>query len=53
VVTGVAVGNGVAGPLINGGHAHRGFAVAVAAAALAWLASALGRGALRGAPATA
>jgi MFS family permease len=53
VVTGVAVGNGVAGPLITGGHAHRGFAVAVAAATLAWLASALGRGALRSAPATA
>jgi MFS family permease len=53
VVTGVAVGNGVAGPLVSGGHAHRGFAVAVAAAALAWVASALGRGALRGAPATA
>jgi len=53
VVTGVAVGNGVAGPLITGGHAHRGFAVAVAAATLAWLASALGREALRGAPATA
>jgi len=53
VVTGVAVGNAVAGPLVNGGHAHRGFAVSVVAATLAWIVSALGRGALRGAPATA
>ncbi len=53
VVAGVAAGNAVAGPLINGGHAHRGFAVAVATAILAWIVSALGRGALRGAPATA
>ena len=53
VVTGVAVGNGVAGPLITGGHAHRGFAVSVVAATLAWIVSALGRGALRGAPAPA
>jgi hypothetical protein len=53
VVTGVAVGNAVTGPLVSGGHAHRGFAVAVAAATLAWIVSALGRGALRGSPAPA
>lgn len=53
VVAGVAVGNAVAGPLISGGHAHRGFGVAVAAAALSWMVAARGRTALSGAPAAA
>lgn len=35
IITGVAAGNAIGGALVGGGHAQRGFAVAVAAAALA------------------
>jgi predicted MFS family arabinose efflux permease len=37
IVTGLAAGNAVAGTLVSGGHPHRGYAFAVAAAAAAWL----------------
>jgi len=35
IVTGVAAGNAIAGAVVGGGHAQRGFAAAVAAAAFA------------------
>jgi predicted MFS family arabinose efflux permease len=47
VVSGIAAGNAIAGALVNGGHSHRGFAVALLAATCGWLAVVWGRGSLR------
>jgi MFS family permease len=49
VIAGVAAGNAVGGPLVSGGHASRGFAAAVFAAALSWLIAHRGQPALRAA----
>ncbi len=37
IVVGLAAGNAVAGVLVSGGHPHRGYALAVAAAFAAWV----------------
>ena len=37
IVAGLAGGNAVAGALVSGGHPHRGYAFAVAAAVVAWV----------------
>jgi predicted MFS family arabinose efflux permease len=50
VVTGVAGGTAVGGGLVSGGDASRGFAAAVVAAALSWLAAYLGRPLLQTSP---
>jgi Major Facilitator Superfamily len=50
VVAGVAAGNAVGGALVSGGHASRGFAAAVLAAALSWAVAYRGRPALQAAP---
>ena len=53
VVSGIAGGNAIAGSLVEGGHAHRGFAISIAAAFLGGLVVMLGRASLRGEPAPA
>jgi predicted MFS family arabinose efflux permease len=53
VICGIAAGNGIAGQLVEGGHAHRGFAVSVAAGFCGWLAVMLGRNSLGSQPAPA
>jgi predicted MFS family arabinose efflux permease len=50
VVVGVAAGNAVGGALVSGGHAFRGFAAALVAAALSWFVAYRGQPALRAAP---
>jgi MFS family permease len=50
VVAGVAAGTAVGGGLVSGGNASRGFAAAVVAAALSWLAAYLGRPLLQSSP---
>jgi MFS family permease len=52
IVAGLAVGNAVAGALIGGGHPHRGFAVALAAALVGAIIAARSRPLLRVAAAT-
>jgi MFS family permease len=47
IATGVAVGSALGGALVTGGHAHRGFAATVAAAALACAIAYLARPSLR------
>ncbi len=37
IVVGLAAGNALAGALVSGGHPHRGYALAVAAAFAAWV----------------
>lgn len=53
VVVGVAAGSALGGALVSGGHAHRGFAATVAAAAVACAAAYLARPVLKPAPSTA
>jgi MFS family permease len=50
VVTGVAGGTALGGGLVSGGHPSRGFAAAVLAATLSWLAAHVGRTALQSSP---
>ena len=50
VVTGVAGGTALGGTLVSGGQPSRGFAAAVVAAALSWLAAYLGRPLLQSSP---
>jgi MFS family permease len=46
-VLGTGLGSAVGGAIVNGGHVQLGFVLAAGGAALAWLASAAGRSALR------
>jgi len=47
IVAGLAAGNAIAGALVSGGHPHRGYAFAVAAAAAAWVIALWSRSRLR------
>ena len=49
IVTGLAAGNAIAGALVAGGHPHRGYALAVGAAFLAWAIAVWSRPRLRAA----
>jgi predicted MFS family arabinose efflux permease len=49
-ILGSGVGSGVGGAVVNTGHVRLGFGIALAGAVLAWVASAMGRPALRPRP---
>jgi MFS family permease len=49
-VLGSGIGSGLGGAIVNTGHVRLGFVLALAGAVLAWIASAVGRAALRPSP---
>jgi len=49
-VLGSGIGSALGGAVVNGGHVRLGFAIALTGGVLAWVASAVGRPALRPAP---